>query len=238
MSSSKHVLKPADKTALLTGHPLFRELPAEVIERIASYMTRRAVPRGKVIFEKGDAGSGLMGVLSGTVRISVQSADGKEIVLNQIHPGEIFGEIALLDSRPRTATATAATECDLMVIDRREFVAFLRSEPDIALKFIEILCARIRRTSAQLEEIAFMDMPCRLAKTLLHLMAGKANEGMLPITQRELGQIIGTSRESTNKQLRAWEKKDWIRLERGGITILEPDQITRIADGGSNGDSL
>ena len=136
----------SDKLALLRNHPLFRELPAPVIERLGSYMKRRTVARGAAIFAKGDPGTGLMGVLVGSVKISVASADGRDVVLNIIHEGEIFGEIALLDGHPRTADATAMSDCELIVIERRDFVEFLRSEPDVTLKFIEILCARLRRT--------------------------------------------------------------------------------------------
>src|SRR5262245_55226941 len=96
-----------DKLSLLRSHPLFRDLPPGVIEHLGSYMKARRVPRGAAIFAKGDPGTGLMGVLAGTVKVSVASADGKDIVLNVFREGDIFGEIALLDGRPRTADATA-----------------------------------------------------------------------------------------------------------------------------------
>jgi CRP-like cAMP-binding protein len=112
---------PPDKLALLRDHALFGQLPPRVIEHLGSYMRKRTLARGENIFSKGDLGSGLMGVLSGSVKISVPSADGRDIVLRIIHPGEIFGEIALLDGRPPTADATAMTDCQLMVIGRRRF---------------------------------------------------------------------------------------------------------------------
>ena len=160
-----------DKLALLRNHPLFRELPSTVIDRLGSYMKRRSVARGSTIFAKGDPGDALMGVLAGTVKISVPSADGRDVVLNIINEGGIFGEIALLDGHPRTADAIAMSECQLMIIERRDFVQFLRSQPDVALKFIEILCARLRRTSEQVQDVTFLDLPTRLAKTLLRLTA-------------------------------------------------------------------
>ena len=141
-----------DKLALLRNHPLFRELPSTVIDRLGSYMKRRSVARGSTIFAKGDPGDALMGVLAGTVKISVPSADGRDVVLNVINEGGIFGEIALLDGHPRTADAIAMSDCQLMIIERRDFVQFLRSQPDVTLKFIEILCARLRRTSEQVQE--------------------------------------------------------------------------------------
>ena len=230
MAIEKTVSKPIDKRALLTGHPLFRDLPAKAIEQIASYMTRRKVPRGKRIFAKGDPGTGLMGVLSGAVRISIESVSGKEIVLNVIRPGQIFGEIALLDGHPRTADAVAMSDCELIVIDRREFIAFLRNEPNIALKIIEILCGRLRWTSTQIEDMAFLGLADRLAKAILQLSSENPSNPKLPITQREIGQIIGMSRESTNKQLRVWAKRKWVSLGRGSVTILNRAEIARIAD--------
>ena len=228
----------SDRLALLRNHPLFRDLPPPVIEHLGSYMKRRSVPRGTLIFSKGDPGSGLMGVLSGTIKISVASADGRDVVLNIIHEGEIFGEIALLDGHPRTADATAMSDCELIVIERRDFIPFLRSQPDVTLKFLEILCARLRWTSAQVEDVTFLNLPTRLAKALLRLSAreSSAATGKVAITQREISQIIGRSRESTNKQLRAWEKQGWITLDRGSVTVLHADKLGDVASEGSDFD--
>ena len=202
-------------------------------------MKRRSAPKDSVIFEKGDDGFGLVGVVSGTVRISVASADGRDIVLNIIRPGEIFGEIALLDGRPRTATATALSDCDLVVIERREFIPFLRSEPDVALKLIEILCSRLRKTSEKVEDVAFLSLSARLAKTLNWLASTvdtSKSAGKVVFTQRQLSQMIGGSRESTNKQLRVWEREGWLRLAPGSITILEPEKLAEFAALGSDFD--
>ena len=152
---------------------LFRDLPPPVIEHVGSYMKTRKVARGTTIFAKGDPGTGLMGVLAGTVKVSVASADGKDIVLNLFHEGQVFGEIALLDGRPRTADAIAMSDCEFVVIERRDFVPFLSSHPDVMLKFIEILCSRLRRTSEQVHDITFLNLPTRLAKTLLQLLRPK-----------------------------------------------------------------
>src|SRR3981081_4008145 len=191
-----------DRLSLLRNHPLFHDLPGPVIEHLGSYMKTRKVPRGATIFAKGDPGTGLMGVLSGMVKVSVASAEGKDVVLNIFHEGEVFGEIALLDGRPRTADATAMSDCELIVIERRDFVPFLSAHPDVMLKFIEILCSRLRRTSEQVQDITFLNLPTRLAKTLLQLTAaedGSAASRKAAVTQREISQMIGISRESTNK---------------------------------------
>jgi CRP/FNR family transcriptional regulator, cyclic AMP receptor protein len=217
-----------DKLSLLRDHPLFRELPPGTLDRISAYLRRRSIPKGTVIFRKGDPGFGLVGVLAGSVKISVASADGRDIVLNTICEGEVFGEIALLDGRARPADATAMSDCELMTIERREFVPFLRSQPDVTLKLMEILCSRLRRTSEQVHEMTFLNLSTRLAKTLIGL-AEKAKEsgrgGKVTITQREISQIVGRSRESTNKRLRAWQKSGWVRLQRGSVTVLKPEKL-------------
>src|SRR6516164_8229016 len=209
------ITKPGvpDKLALLRNHSLFGQLPPAAIEHLGSYMKRRKLPRGSTIFEKDDPGTGLMVVLSGSVKISVPSVDGRDIVLNIIREGEIFGEIALLDGRPRTADASAMTDCELMVIERRDFIPFLSSHPELMMKIIEILCGRLRRTSEQVQELTFLDLSAGLAKALLRLIdeaEASTSTRKVTITQREISQIIGRSREGTNKQLRAWAKEGLI----------------------------
>jgi CRP-like cAMP-binding protein len=220
-----------DKQAIFRAHPLFGQLGADAISRLASYAHSKSAAAGTTIFERGDPGNSLFAVCSGTVKISNRSTEGKDAVFNLIKAGEIFGEIAMLDGHPRTADALAITDCDLMVIDRRDFVPMVTQSPEIALKLIEILCARLRHTSEQVEDLMFLDLPSRLAKTLLSLAASPkaAQDRKISITQREIGQIIGMSRESTNKQLRIWEEKKWVRLNRGGVAVLDPDSLEEIA---------
>jgi CRP-like cAMP-binding protein len=235
------ISKPAslDKLALLRNHFLFGQLPAAAIERLGSYMKRRRLPRGSTIFEKDDPGTGMMGILSGSVKISVPSVDGRDIVLNIMHEGDIFGEIALLDGHPRTADATAMTDCELMVIERRDFIPFLRSEPELAIEIIKMLCSRLRRTTDQVQDLSFLNLPTRLAKALVRLTDAEAPEPgrKIAITQREISQIIGRSRESTNKQLSIWAKRGWIGLQRGSISVLRRDKIAQIAAEGAELDS-
>ena len=225
-----------DKQAILRAHALFGQLGAEAISRLASYAHTKSFASGARIFEKGDPGTSLFAVCSGTVKISNQSTGGKDAVFNLIPGGGIFGEIALLDGQPRTADAFALTDCELMVIDRRDFVPLVSQNPEIALKLIEILCQRIRRTSEQVEDVTFLDLPSRLAKTLLRLSeTSGAQSRKVSITQREIGQIIGMSRESTNKQLREWEENNWVKLERGGVVVLERQPLMEIVSAAEEG---
>jgi CRP-like cAMP-binding protein len=159
------------------------------------------------------------------VRISAPSELGKDAIFNLITPGEIFGEIALLDGGQRTADAVAIESCDLMVLERRDFIPLLREYPDIAMRLIEVLCHRLRRTTEQVEDVMFLGLSSRLAKALLYLHQRSPNEApreAIRVTQREISQMIGVSRESANKQLRDWERRKWLKLERGGVVILAP----------------
>jgi CRP/FNR family transcriptional regulator, cyclic AMP receptor protein len=150
-------------------------------------MVTKTVRRGTNIFAKGDPGTSLYAIGEGTVKISVSTVDGKDAVFNVLRKGAIFGEIALLD-------ATAETDCELFVIERRDFLPLLREEPDIALRIIEILCSRLRRTTEQAEEVMSLDLPSRLAKALMRLVEADTagmQERKISITQRDLGNIIG-----------------------------------------------
>jgi CRP-like cAMP-binding protein len=159
----------------------------------------------------------------------IPSAEGKNAAVNLIKEGEVFGEIALLDGRHRTANAVAFTDCGLMVIERREFLPLLREQPEVAVKLIEILCARMRRTTEQVEELMFQDLEGRLAKALVRLCESSGPPCRISITQRELSEIAGVSREETNKQLRVWTRNKLVRPERGAIIILQLATLTEIA---------
>jgi CRP/FNR family transcriptional regulator, cyclic AMP receptor protein len=227
--------RSADKRAILRDHYLFGRLTPQHIDRLSACIVTKSVKRGANIFDKGDPGTSLFAIGAGTVKISVPSVEGKDAVFNVLGKGDIFGEIALLDGHPRTADATAVTDCELYVIERRDFLPVVREEPEIALRLIEILCFRLRRTTEQAEEVMFLDLPSRLAKALMRLVDADTagmRERKISITQKDLGNIIGMSRESTNKQLRLWEDKKWVRLERNAVVILAIDPIAAIADDG------
>ena len=238
VSRRQAIAETQAKHAILRRHSLFGQLSPAVIEHLGRYMKRRNLPGGTVIFAKGDPGTGLVCVLTGAVKISRLSTDGREIVLNIMHEGDIFGEIALLDGHPRTADATAMTDCELLMIERRDLIPFLRSEADLGIQIIEILCSRLRRTTEQVQELTFLNLRTRLAKTLLQLIVDGEPPDSAPklaITQREISYIVGRSRESTNKQLRSWEKDGLIRLERRAVVILNRDKLAEVAAHGFGG---
>jgi CRP-like cAMP-binding protein len=173
----------------------------------------------------------MMAVLSGRVRIGAYSEDGREIILNMIEPGQLFGEIALLDGKERSADATAMGKTTLLMLDRRDFVPFLEHNPKIMIRLFDVLCDRVRQTSEMVESIAFLDFGERLAKLLLQMAKnyGQENErGLLinlRISQADLGNLIASTRESVNRQLNAWVQEGIIALEQGRIVILDREML-------------
>src|SRR4051812_17834801 len=153
----------------LRKHEIFSDLDNEALEQLGRYAKHTVLKRGATIFSKGDPGNSLFAVISGTVKISISSPDGRNAILNLIGPGELFGEIAVLDGQARTADATANTNCEIFIIDRREFLPFVRNQPTLSMRFIELLCARLRWTSEQVEQIILQNLPGRLASALIGL---------------------------------------------------------------------
>jgi CRP/FNR family transcriptional regulator, cyclic AMP receptor protein len=224
-----------DRNTLLRAHPFFKDLGA-TIERLAPRVINSKIKKGAIIFRKGDVGSRLYAVRSGAVRISTPSDQGKDAIFNLIVPGELFGEIAFLDGGQRTADAVAIDECELMIIERRDFIPLIQDDPELAIRLIKVLCGRLRKTSEQVEDIVFLDLPNRLAKVLLHLYRPSPDappKSKIQVTQREISQMIGVSRESANKQLQTWQRKKWLKLERGGIVIHAPDALRDLASSSS-----
>jgi CRP-like cAMP-binding protein len=222
-----------DKRPLLAKHQFFRGMPAELVDRLASHARLTSEPAGRVLFRKGDPGTGLVAIVSGIVRISVASGDGNEIVLNLVSTDEILGEVSLLDGGARTADAITATKCQLLTLDRRDFVGVLHDHPAFAVRLLALVSARLRRTSEQLEDMTFADPKTRLAKALLRLAeiqgAGATAEAPVSITQKALGWMVGLSRESTNKCLRQWEAAGYVALGKGTCAIRQRQVLQRMA---------
>jgi CRP/FNR family transcriptional regulator, cyclic AMP receptor protein len=238
LGAGKPASRDFDKREVLRNHSIFGRLRPDLLEQLSSHAIRRTIRSGTTIFTRGDPGVSLVAVCSGTIRISSPSPDGRSAIFNLVSEGAVIGEIALLDGLPRTADATAITDCEVMVIERRDFIPLIHQQPEIALRIVELLCARLRQTTEQLEDVMFLDLPGRLAKTLLHLAKrAKSTSGGLKVTltQSDIGKIIGMSRESTNKQLRAWQDRKLLLLQRGGIVILAPDALAEIASTADDG---
>src|SRR3977135_3277311 len=227
---------PSDKLAMLRNDPIFCDLESEAFDQLCRYAKHSTLKRGATLFSKGDPGNSLYAVISGTVKMSISSPDGRSAILNIIGPGEIFGDMALLDGRARSADAIANSNCEVFIIDRREFIPFVKSQPTLAMKFIELLCERLRVTSDQVEQIILQNLPGRLASALLRLTE-KHKLGpqgrTIAITQQEISEMVGMTRESINKQLRAWAARDWVRLEHGAIVVRKAEPLQTLAEAGS-----
>jgi CRP-like cAMP-binding protein len=223
-----------NKLEVLRKHPIFCDLDPDALDQLCRYAKLTSLKRGATLFSKGDPGNCLYAVISGTMKISITSTDGRNAILNLIGPGEIFGEVAVLDGQARIANGTANTDCELCIIDRREFLPFVRSQPALAMKFIELLCGRLRWTSDQLEQVILQNLPGRLAGALLRLTEKhKLSSGRtIAVTQQEISEMIGMTRESINKQLRLWAELNWVRLEHGAIVILNSAPLEALAEAG------
>ncbi len=225
-----------DTPTLLAGHHLFRDLNPEVVGRIAALVTIRRLKLGEVLFLKGDEGDALYMVLSGRVRISTTGPGGRAVILNIIEPGDIFGEVALLDGMPRTADAIAIVRTELIVIARRDFTPLLEQEPSLTLHLLKLICERLRRTSEQVEDSTLLPVPGRLAKRLLAMadLGGETVSGgvsvRLPRSQNELAQMLGISRVCTNQHLQRWRRNGWINLTRGHVVICDREALQGLVE--------
>ncbi len=225
----------AEKRELFQRNFLLGRLNSQEIDALLAYTRVERSRAGREIFSKGSPGDSMMAVLKGRVKISSLSPEGKEIVLNIISPGEIFGEIALLDGKERTADATAMDDCELLVLSRRDFLPFLERHADICLLLLSVLCERLRRTSEQLEDVTFRHLQSRLAKTLLRLgrsagaPKGRALRIDLKLSQRDLANIVGATRESINKHLQLLQRSGVIGRDRGAIVIKDVAALERLA---------
>lgn len=220
---------------ILERSRLFRSLPAPALQQITALAIRRSYRNGASVFSQGDPGDALYGVASGRIRISASGPDGREIFLNIMEPGDSFGEIALLDGAPRTASATASVPSELFIIKREPFLLLLQRDANVTYQLLQLLCQRIRWTSGLAEDSALLSTPARLARRLLSL-ARVPGQSMAPgarlvMSQEEIARFLGLSRQMVNQYLQQWKSAGWVELGRGQITLLQVDALERVAAG-------
>jgi CRP-like cAMP-binding protein len=219
--------------AALERVKLFADLAAEDLVALAANLQRRRYGKGQFIFQQGDPGLCLYLVESGKVKITSISTEGKGLVLNRFGPGDFFGELALLDGEPRSADAVAQEACQLLLLQRDDFMRFLEARPHVAIKLLATVSSRLRRTTQQAEDMVFSDLPARLARVLLELAEAERTsaEGEWVIasrpTQAELAEMVGATRESVNKWLGVYEEQGFIRRERNQLLILKPEALRK-----------
>jgi CRP-like cAMP-binding protein len=225
------------ETEVLAKVPLFSGLPDEELSRLGALLRVRRYARGEVIFLEGDEGNSLCLIAEGRIRIQLTGTDGREVVINVYGPGEIFGEMALLDGEPRSADAIAQDASRVFWLQRDDFAAFLDSHPRAAMTMLASLSRRLRHTTRVVQDATFRDVPSRLARVLLDLALrhGQAVDGGIRIesrlTQGELAAMVGASRETVNRALRTFEQNAWIRWDANRILIAQPDQLRKRAEG-------
>ena len=192
-------------------------------------------PRAHVIFAEGEPGDRLYIVLSGKVKVGRKSPDGRENLLAVFGPSDMFGELSIFDPGPRTSTATTVTEVSAVTMDRAALREWITKRPEIAEQLLRVIARRLRRTNNMLADLIFTDVPGRVAKALLQLAHdfGTQEGGMLRVThdltQEEIAQLVGASRETVNKALADFAHRGWLRLEGKSVLILEPQRLVRRA---------
>ncbi len=215
--------------------PLFAGLNEQQFAALAARTSSTSLRRGEVLFEEGELGDKLYIVTEGKIKLGHSSEDGRESLLAILGPGEIIGELTLFDPGPRSTTATAVSSASLLSLDHADLIAVLDNSPEVAKHMLRALAKRLRRTNESLSDLVFSDVPGRVAKSLLDLADrfGTVSEAGVHVphdlTQEELAQLVGASRETVNKSLADFVSRGWIRLEGRAVTLLDVDRLSRRA---------
>lgn len=225
----------AEMRALLARSPLFSTLEHADLDRVVGLGRSRRCDAEEVVFHRGDEAEHVYAILRGRVRVVAPSEHGKEVILRILQSGEIFGELGLFHGGHRTATVVACEPCELLTIGRREFLPLIADNSRLAIRLLSALSARISELTEQLSDFALKSLPVRLAKRIIELAAiyGRPTaEGIridARISQQDLADWVGTSREAVNKHLRVWESEGVLHLDRVALTILRPQDLERLA---------
>jgi CRP-like cAMP-binding protein len=214
---------------------IFQGVDPEAVEALAKEFKTVEAPRGATLFSEGDPGDSLYIVLAGKVKLGRRSPDGRENLVAVMGPSDQFGELSLFDPGPRTATATVVTDARMAILPKEALVAWVKDRPEIAMQLLRVLGRRLRRTNTMLADLIFVDVPGRVAKQLLQLAQrfGSLEGGQLRVThdltQEELAQLVGASRETVNKALADFASRGWLRLEGKSVVILDRERLAKRA---------
>jgi CRP/FNR family cyclic AMP-dependent transcriptional regulator len=219
----------------LANTPLFAALDEDAAAALRSCMNETKVARGRTLFNEGDPGDKLYVVTAGKIKLGRTAADGRENLLAVLGPGEMFGELSLFDPGPRTATATAVTDTTVLGLGHGDLQPWLTGRPEVASHLLGALAQRLRRTNEAMADLVFSDVPGRVAKALLDLarrFGVQAEDGLHvthDLTQEELAQLVGASRETVNKALADFASRGFLRLEARAVVILDIERLSRRA---------
>ncbi len=218
----------------LAAVPFFAGLDADALQRVAAGMRSRRFRRGEVIFHVGDPGDALFIIVSGEIKIGLPSEAGEEAILVRLQPGDVFGELALLDGAPRSATATALSAAETVVLPRDKFRELISGEPAVRDALLASLALEIRRLTTHVEELHFLDITGRLAACLVRLAGDGGTtlpDGSIrlrtSLTQGDLASMVGSTRQSVNKLLGQFAGDGLLRLERDAIVLTDLDGLAR-----------
>jgi CRP/FNR family transcriptional regulator, cyclic AMP receptor protein len=218
---------------VLRRTPLFATLDQDSSASLRSSMSEIELARGEVLFHEGDPGDSLYVVLRGKIKLGRTSGDGRENLVAVLGPGEMFGELSLFDPGPRSAGATALVDSTLLGLSQDELTPWLATRPDVARALLRAIARRLRRTNDSMSDLVFSDVPGRVAKALLDLSArfGTAADDGIHVahdmTQEELAQLVGASRETVNKALADFAGRGWLRLEARAVVLTNVERLSQ-----------
>jgi len=220
---------------VLSRAPLFEALDEDGAKALRSMLNDVELPRGDRLFDEGDAGDRLYVVLEGKIKLTRAASDGRENLLSVLGPGEMFGELSLFDPRPRTASAVAITDARLAALAHADLLSWLTGRPDVALHLLRALAQRLRRANDVMADLVFTDVPGRVAKALLDLAdrfgepQGDGLQVHHDLTQEELAQLVGASRETVNKALADFAARGWLQLSAKSVLLLDAERLAKRA---------
>jgi CRP/FNR family transcriptional regulator len=220
---------------VLAQAPLFAALDPDAAEALQSAARTRRFRRGDIVFAEGESGDALYVVIDGKVKIFRTSPDGRENMLAVLGPGEMFGELSLFDPGPRTATVAAITDCSLTSLAHDMLRPWLAGRPELGVQLLQALAQRLRRTNEAMADLVFSDVPGRVAKTLLDLADRFGTPGpdgvrvTHDLTQEELAQLVGASRETVNKALSEFTSRGWIRVDGRAVLLIDQERLAHRA---------
>jgi CRP/FNR family cyclic AMP-dependent transcriptional regulator len=213
--------------------PLFTALDDAAAASLRASMDAVKIAKGSILFKEGDDGEHLYIIIDGKLKLGTSSGDGRENLLSILGPGEMFGELSLFDPGPRTSTATAVTDAKLLSLSHEKVIPWLKQNPEVSLQLLTRLSQRLRRTNEAVGDLVFSDVPGRVAKALIDLgdRFGKTTpEGLLvnhDLTQEELAQLVGASRETVNKALADFAGRGWLKLDGRSVLIADIDRLSK-----------
>ena len=221
---------------VIASVPLFSALDQEDQAQLFEMMSKVSFRRGEKLFNEGDPGDCLYLLVEGKVKLGHTSSDGRENLIAILGPGEMIGELTLFDPGPRSGTATAVAPTDMLQLDHTALMQFIDTRPELSKHLLKALAQRLRRTNEALADLVFSDVPGRVAKAVLDLadrFGSPSPDGTIHVphelTQEELAQLVGASRETVNKSLAEFVSRGWIRLEGRGVHLLDVDRLRRRA---------